>query len=96
MAQAHLEGGSILDVTVRDAFSMRLMASLEAVLRLEDEALEDAFGDNLQLMRGMRNLLAHVYADIDPAELLRTASDDLGPYSAGLQRLAERFRGSAS
>lgn len=97
-AQYHLEfarryvtEGSLDDPLVRDAFAMRLMASLEAVLRLDDDTLESTFGDDLREMRGMRNLIAHVYRDTDPNRLLQTAARDLGTYEARLAELAIQF-----
>lgn len=75
----------------RDAFAMRLMSSLEAVLRLEDEVLEATFGDDLREMRGMRNLIAHVYRDVEPEDLLRTAATDLDVFDGRLTELAQRY-----
>jgi uncharacterized protein YutE (UPF0331/DUF86 family) len=50
-----------------------------------------ALSARLEKMAGFRNLLVHAYLAIDPAEVFRIATSDLGDIEAFVQAVATRF-----
>lgn len=76
LASTHSKTG-MGDQLVIDAVSMRLVAALEALHRLDAKVLDSAFGDTWTLMWGMRNRITHGYGMVDPAVIQRTVDIDV-------------------
>lgn len=66
-----------LDQLVIDAICMRLSAGIEVLARLDPDARSRLFGDNWQIMWGMRNRIAHGYLMVDSDIVHQTIEIDL-------------------
>jgi len=62
---------------VLDAISMRIIAGVEALNKLDPQRREELFGDGWTHMRAMRNRIAHGYEFVDPEVVLETATRDV-------------------
>ncbi|MDQ6688871.1 MAG: DUF86 domain-containing protein [Actinomycetota bacterium] len=69
--------GEDLDQLVIDAICMRLSAGIEVLARLDPDARASLFGDDWQLMWGMRNRIVHGYLLVDPDIVKQTLDADL-------------------
>lgn len=72
------------DMTV-DAMAMRLSAAIDTLSRLDSQLVTQLFGDDWDLMRRMRNRIAHGYILIDPDVVCRTIDTDLPEIIADLE-----------
>lgn len=77
----HLARGSLEDALVRDAVSHRLEVAIDAVANVSRELLEAHAPEEWPKIVGMRNLLAHQYADLDQEILQNTIDNRLGGFA---------------
>lgn len=89
--QEHLSRGSLDDALIRDAVSHRLEVAIDAVGRVSQSLLQAEAPDDWPKMVGMRNMLAHQYADLDQEILQNTIDNRL----EGFIRLVDRLRDAA-
>jgi len=66
-----------LPQVVVDATSLRISAGIEVLNRVDPSIRTRMFGDNWQLMWGMRNRIAHGYLLVDADIIRQTVSTDL-------------------
>ncbi len=93
----HLSRGSLDDVLVRDAVSHRLEVAIDAVGKVSPSLLEAESPTDWPKIVGMRNMLAHQYADLDQEILQNTIDNRLGAFADLVERLrkaANRAEGS--
>ncbi len=90
MLQEHLTRGSLDDVLIRDAVSHRLEVAIDAAGRITKGLLHAEAPDWPKIV-GMRNMLAHQYAELDQEILQNTISNRL----EGLIRLVDRLHAAA-
>lgn len=62
---------------VLDAASLRLAAGIDALSRLESDTRNDLFGQEWNVMWGMRNRIAHGYLLVDSRIVRQTLAVDL-------------------
>jgi uncharacterized protein YutE (UPF0331/DUF86 family) len=89
--QQHLSRGGLDDVLVRDAVSHRLEVAIDRLGKVSTELLDSEGTDDWPKIVGMRNILAHQYADLDEEILQDTMDNRL----AGLIQLANRIHDAA-
>lgn len=87
----HLARGSLDDVLVRDAVSHRLAVAIDAIANVSAELLDAQAPAEWPKIVGMRNMLAHQYADLDQEILQNTIDNRL----EGLARLVDRLHAVA-
>jgi uncharacterized protein YutE (UPF0331/DUF86 family) len=92
LLQEHLTRGSLDDVMIRDAVSHRLEVAIDAVSKVSPSLLEAEAPEDWPRIVGMRNMLAHQYADLDQEILQNTIVNRL----AGFIQLVERLRDAAA
>ncbi|MFD4196863.1 HepT-like ribonuclease domain-containing protein [Amycolatopsis thermoflava] len=85
--QEHLARGSLADTLIRDAVSHRLEVAVDAVGKVSPSLLEAEAPEDWPRIVGMRNMLAHQYADLDQ-EILQNTIDKRLP---DLIRLVDRL-----
>jgi uncharacterized protein YutE (UPF0331/DUF86 family) len=91
LLQEHLTRGSLDDVLIRDAVSHRLEVAIDAVGRISKDLLHAEAPDDGPKIVGMRNLLAHQYAELDQEILENTMNNRL----AGLVELVDQLHAAA-
>lgn len=91
MLQDHLSRGSLDDALIRDAVSHRLEVAIDAVGRVSEQLLQAEAPKDWPKIVGMRNMLAHQYADLDQEILQNTIDNRL----EGFIELVDRLRGAA-
>jgi uncharacterized protein with HEPN domain len=89
--QEHLSRGSLDDALIRDAVSHRLEVAIDAVGKVNQDLLKAEAPEDWPKIVGMRNMLAHQYADLDQEILQNTINNRL----PGLVQLVDRLRGGA-
>lgn len=89
--EEHLSRGSLDDVLVRDAVSHRLEVAIDAVGKVNPVLLQAEAPTDWPKIVGMRNMLAHQYADLDQEILQNTIDNRL----AGFVNLVDRLRQAA-
>lgn len=89
--QQHLARGKLDEALVRDAVSHRLEVAIDAIGKVDEELLAAEAPDDWPTIVGMRNILAHQYADLDQEILQNTVDNRLD----GLIQLAERLNDAA-
>jgi uncharacterized protein with HEPN domain len=89
--QEHLSRGGLDDAMVRDAVSHRLEVAIDAMARVSKELLDAEATEDWPKIVGMRNILAHQYADLDQQILQDTIDNRL----ASLTELATRLHNAA-
>lgn len=89
--QDHLSRGSLDDALIRDAVSHRLEVAIDAVGRVSEQLLQAEAPKDWPKIVGMRNMLAHQYADLDQEILQNTIDNRL----EGFIELVDRLRGAA-
>ena len=89
--QDHLSRGSLDDALIRDAVSHRLEVAIDAVGRVSRDLLQAEVSQDWPKIVGMRNILAHQYADLDQEILQNTIDNRL----EGLIQLVARLREAA-
>jgi uncharacterized protein with HEPN domain len=75
--QEHLHRGSLEDTLIRDAVSHRLEVAVDAVSKVSPSLLKAEAPDDWPKIVGMRNMLAHQYADLDQEILQNTVDNRL-------------------
>lgn len=65
-------GRDLVDEAILDACALRLMAMLDTLGQLPVDSLYEMFGDDWNLMRGVRNRIVHGYATVDPDVIAET------------------------
>lgn len=73
--QDHLRRGGLDDPLVRDAVSHRLEVAIDAIGKVSQELLDAEAPEDWPKIVGMRNILAHQYADLDQ-EILQNTIDN--------------------
>jgi uncharacterized protein with HEPN domain len=73
-----------------DAVCMRLSAAIEALSALPPEWLLDEFGAEWRRIRATRNVIAHVYDEVDEAMIHRVVSTSLPRFTTGVRHLVDR------
>lgn len=91
MLGEHLSRGSLDDALIRDAVSHRLEVAIDAVGRVDQDLLHDHAPEDWPKIVGMRNMLAHQYADLDQEILQNTIDNRL----TGFIELVDRLRRAA-
>jgi uncharacterized protein YutE (UPF0331/DUF86 family) len=91
LLQEHLSRGSLDDVLIRDAVSHRLEVAIDAVGKVNPDLLQAEAPDDWPKIVGMRNMLAHQYADLDQEILQNTIDNRL----EGFIQLVARLRDAA-
>jgi len=86
--QEHLARGSLDDGLIRDAVSHRFEVAIDAVGRISEDLLHAEAAEDWPKIVGMRNMLAHQYADLDQEILQNTIDNRL----ESLIQLVERLR----
>jgi uncharacterized protein with HEPN domain len=86
----HLNRGSLDDALIRDAVCHRLEVAIDAVAKVNQDLLDAEVPDWPKIV-GMRNMLAHQYADLDQEILQNTIDNRLD----GFVRLVERLHHTA-
>ena len=82
-ALVHLEladtyaGNNNMDQLIIDAICMRLSAGIEVLARIDSPLRTNLFGDNWQIMWGMRNRIAHGYLLVSSDMVRQTVEVDL-------------------
>ncbi|HVK22647.1 MAG TPA: HepT-like ribonuclease domain-containing protein [Actinokineospora sp.] len=89
--QEHLTRGSLDDALVRDAVSHRLEVAIDAVGRVDNDLIQVEAPADWPKIVGMRNMIAHQYADFDTEILQNTIDNRL----AGFIELVDRLRSAA-
>jgi uncharacterized protein YutE (UPF0331/DUF86 family) len=89
--QEHLSRGSLEDALIRDAVSHRLEVAIDAVGRVSPDLLQAEMSEDWPKIVGMRNILAHQYADLDQEILQNTIDNRL----EGLIQLVDQLRRAA-
>jgi uncharacterized protein YutE (UPF0331/DUF86 family) len=87
----HLTRGSLDDALIRDAVCHRLEVAIDAVAKVNQDLLDAEVPDDWPKIVGMRNMLAHQYADLDQEILQNTIDNRLD----GFVRLVERLHQKA-
>ncbi|MGH3520710.1 MAG: HepT-like ribonuclease domain-containing protein [Haloechinothrix sp.] len=87
----HLSRGSLDDVLVRDAVSHRLEVAIDAVGKVSQDLLQAEAPADWPKIVGMRNMLAHQYADLDQEILQNTIDNRM----EGFVQLVDRLRKAA-
>ncbi|WNM26406.1 DUF86 domain-containing protein [Demequina capsici] len=59
-----------------DAICMRLASGLESLSRLPEEIRTELFGSTWAAMWGMRNRIAHTYAQVEAPVVIATLEED--------------------
>lgn len=81
------------DDTLQDAISMRLITLTELLNALSDEFYEENRSENRDIpiarIRGLRNVLAHAYGEIDFERLWKIIEEDYPVLSGQLRKIAE-------
>jgi uncharacterized protein with HEPN domain len=83
----HLSRGSLSDSLIRDAVSHRLEVAIDAIGKTSRELLRAEAPADWPKIVGMRNILAHQYADLDQEILQNTIDNRLD----GLVDLVDRL-----
>lgn len=91
--QQHLARGGLDDALVRDAVSHRLEVAIDAIAKVGDELLAAEAPDEWPKIVGMRNILAHQYADLDQEILQNTIDNQLDGLVQLVTRLDDAIRG---
>lgn len=91
LLQEHLSRGSLDDVLIRDAVSHRLEVAIDAVGKVSPDLLQAEAPEDWPKIVGMRNMLAHQYADLDQEILQNTIDNRL----EGFIHLVARLRDAA-
>lgn len=91
LLQEHLSRGSLDEILIRDAVSHRLEVIIDAVGKISQDLLRAEAPEDWPKMVGIRNMLAHQYADLDQEILQNTIANRL----QGLIQLIERLRNAA-
>ena len=76
LANTYAENENLGQLVI-DAICMRLSAGIEVLARLDSPVRSSLFGDNWQLMWGMRNRIAHGYLLVDSDIVRQTIEVDL-------------------
>jgi len=90
--QEHLGRGTLDDQMVRDAVSHRLEVAIDAVAKISQDMLAAEAPEDWPKIVGMRNILAHQYAELDAEILQNTIDNQLD----GFIQLVDRLRSTAS
>jgi uncharacterized protein with HEPN domain len=94
--QRHLTRGGLDDPLVRDAVSHRLEVAIDAIGKVRRELLEREAPADWPKIVGMRNLLAHQYAELDEEILQNTIDNRLGTLVSLVARLREAVDAGAA
>ncbi len=86
----HLNRGSLDDALIRDGVCHRLEVAIDAVAKVNQDLLAEV--PDWPKIVGMRNMLAHQYADLDQEILQNTIDNRLD----GFVRLVERLHRTAA
>ena len=73
--QEHIGRGSLDDALIRDAVSHRLEVAIDATANVSADLLQAEAPEDWPKIVGMRNMLAHQYADLDQ-EILQNTIDN--------------------
>jgi uncharacterized protein with HEPN domain len=90
--QEHLTRGSLDDALIRDAVCHRLEVAIDAVGKVSEDLLHAEAPEDWPKIVGMRNMLAHQYADLDQEILQNTINNRL----EGFSQLVDRLHGAAA
>ena len=85
----HLSRGSLDDALIRDAVSHRLEVAIDAVGKVRQDLLQAEAPTDWPKIVGMRNMLAHQYADLDQEILQNTIDNRLEVFIQLVDRLSE-------
>lgn len=77
------------DENLRDAISMRLITLSELLNALSDEFYEENGDIPIVRLRGLRNILAHAYGEINFDRLWKIVEEDYPALSGQLRKIAE-------
>jgi uncharacterized protein with HEPN domain len=80
-------GDAAADALIRDAVSHRLEVAIDAVGKVSPSLLEAEAPTDWPKIVGMRNMLAHQYADLDQEVLQNTIDNRLGAFVGLVERL---------
>lgn len=83
----HLARGSLDDVLIRDAVSHRLEVAIDAVANVSPDLLDAQAPAEWPKIVGMRNMLAHQYADLDQEILQNTIDNRLAGFAQLIDHL---------
>lgn len=89
--QQHLTRGSLGDALIRDAVSHRLEVAIDAASKVNPDLLHAEAPEDWPKIIGMRNMIAHQYADLDQEILQNTIDNRL----EGLIQLIDRLHAAA-
>lgn len=89
LLQEHLSRGSLDDTLIRDAVSHRLGVAIDAVAKVGADLLRAEAPEDWPKIIGMRNILAHQYADLDQEILHNTIDNRLGEFIDLVNRLPQ-------
>lgn len=81
---------------VIDAVCMRLSAGIEALATLDPTTREEIFGDDLPLMWGMRNRIAHGYLLVDATIIRQTLAQDIPSIVSRIRLRLDRNQSAAT
>lgn len=87
MLEQHLTRGGLDDPLVRDAVSHRLQVAIDAIGKVTRSLLQREAPTDWPEIVGMRNLLAHEYAELDEEILQNTIDNRLGALVSPVSRL---------
>jgi uncharacterized protein YutE (UPF0331/DUF86 family) len=91
LLREHLSRGSLDDTLIRDAVSHRLEVAIDAVGKVSQDLLQAEAREDWPKIVGMRNMLAHQYADLDQEILQNTIDNRL----EGFTQLVDTLRSAA-
>lgn len=87
--RTHLKRGGLDDALIRDAVSHRLEVAIDAVARISPERLRAEAPTEWPKIVGMRNMLAHQYAELDQEILQNTIDNRLDDLIGLIERLRQ-------
>jgi uncharacterized protein with HEPN domain len=78
------------DENLRDAISMRLITLSELLNALSDDFYEEYADIPIAKVRGLRNILAHAYGEIDFGRLWSIIDEDYPLLASDLRQIADK------
>lgn len=91
--QQHLARGTLDDQLVRDAVSHRLEVAIDSVAKISQQLLDAEAPEDWPKIVGMRNIIAHEYAELDAEILQNTIDNRLEAFIELVNRLHNRLDG---
>lgn len=90
LMERHREVGDLAMPVVFDAVCMRLSSAIEALSGVPRDWLDEAFGERWPQIRATRNVIAHVYDQIEEEVIRDVVDRELAELTAGVRRMIDR------